>query len=369
MQTPHVNIGELGTPAPLIDVDIMARNIGRVVQMCRAAGVSYRPHAKTHKIPALAHQQVRAGAVGITCAKIGEAEVMARGGLRDIFIAYPVVGCSQFHRLAALSKSVNLSVGVDSLDVAEAMSQFCASQGVSFNIMLEVDTGHRRCGVIPEQAEEVAEILVTLAGLRLKGIFTHEGQVYLPGSQEQRLALANQAGRALADVGRRLMCRGISIETVSVGSSPGLDAACRVDGVNENRPGTNIFNDCTQVHLGACRWEDCALTYYCTVVSRPAPDRAIIDGGSKTFSSDRLSDWPYYGAIIGYPGIRFTFASEEHGILRLECDSARGLKIGDRLRVIPSHACGSINLHDRVYLTRGEDVVDELKVEARGCVR
>jgi D-serine deaminase-like pyridoxal phosphate-dependent protein len=350
-------------------VDIMARNIGRAAQMCRAAGVGYRPHAKTHKIPALAHQQVQAGAIGITCAKIGEAEVMARGGLRDIFIAYPVVACSQFHRLAVLSTSVNLSVGVDSLDVAKAMSQFCESQRVSFNILLEVDTGHRRCGVIPERAEEVAEILVTLSGLRLKGVFTHEGQVYLPGPQEQRLALANEAGRALADVGRRLMCRGFSIETVSVGSSPALDAACRAEGVTENRPGTNIFNDGTQVHLGACRWEDCALTYYCTVVSRPAPDRAIIDGGSKTFSSDRLSDWPHYGAIVGYPEIRFTFASEEHGILTLEGDCARALKIGDRIRIIPSHACGSINLHDHVYLTRGADVVDELKVEARGCVR
>jgi len=364
-----MNIRELATPAPLIDVDIMARNIERAAQMCRAARVDYRPHAKTHKIPVLAHQQLRAGAVGITCAKIGEAEVMARDGLRDIFIAYPVITCKQFHRLAALSMSVNLSVGVDSLEVAKAMSQFCEHQRISFNILLEIDTGHHRCGVVPERAEEVAEILVTLHGLRLKGIFTHEGQVYLPGPQEQRLALARQAGQALADVGRRLIARGFSIETVSVGSTPALDAACRSQGVTENRPGTNIFNDCTQVHLGACRWEDCALTYYCTVVSRPAPDRAIIDGGSKTFSSDRLSDWPHVGAVVGYPKTRFTFASEEHGILRLEGDSARALEIGDRLRVIPSHACGSINLHDHVYLTRGEDVVDEQKVEARGCVQ
>jgi len=364
-----VNIRELATPAPLIDVDIMARNIGRAAQMCRAAGVDYRPHAKTHKIPELAHQQVRAGAVGITCAKIGEAEVMAHGGLRDIFIAYPVVTCSQFHRLAALSTSVNLSVGVDSLDVAKAMNQFCESQKVSFDILLEVDTGHGRCGVTPERAEEVAQILVALPGLHLKGIFTHEGQVYLPGPREQRLALANEAGRALADVGRRLMCRGFSIETVSVGSSPALDAACRAQGVTENRPGTNIFNDGTQVHLGACRWEDCALSYCCTVVSRPARDRAIIDGGSKTFSSDRLSDWPFYGEVFGHPGARFRSASEEHGWLSLEGDAVCSLRIGERVRVIPSHACGSINLHERVYLTRKEDVLDELKVEARGCVR
>jgi len=268
----------------------MAGNIGRAVETRRAAGVGYRPHAKTHKIPALAHRQLLPGAVGITCAKISEAEVMARRGLRDIFIAYPVMGCGQFHRLAVLSNSVNLSVGIDSLEVAKAMSQFCTSQGILFNILLEADTGRRRCGVMPESVEEVAEILLTLSGLRLKGIFTHVGQAYLPGPQEQRLALANQAGQGLADVGGRLISRGISIETVSVGSSPGLDAACRVDGVNENRPGTNIFNDCTQVHLSACRREDCALTCYCTVVSRTAPDRAIIDGGSKTFSSDRLSD-------------------------------------------------------------------------------
>jgi D-serine deaminase-like pyridoxal phosphate-dependent protein len=258
---------------------------------------------------------------------------------------------------------------MDSLEVAKAMSQFCTSNRVSFSILLEIDTGHGRCGVPPERAEELAQALAALTGLRLKGIYTHEGQVYLPGPREQRLALARQAGQALAKVGRQLRSRGIPVETVSVGSSPALDAACQADGVTENRPGTNIFNDGTQVHLGACRWEDCALSYYCTVVSRPAPDRAIIDGGSKTFSSDRLSDWPYYGAVADCPEIRFTRASEEHGILRLESDRARALQIGERLRIIPSHACGSINLHDRVYLTRGDEVVDELKVQARGCVQ
>ena len=173
----------------------------------------------------------------------------------------------------------------------------------------------------------------------------------------------------MAEVRGRLVNRRIPVEVVSVGSSPARDAACQVGGITENRPGTNIFNDGTQVHLNACGWEDCALSYCCTVVSRPAPDRALIDGGSKTFSSDRLSDWPFYGEVVGHPGVRFRSASEEHGWLSLEGDAVCSLRIGERIRVIPSHACGSINLHDRVYLTRGEDVVEELKVEARGCVQ
>jgi len=362
-----VNIQELATPAPLIDAETLATNIARATRMCKALGVSYRPHAKTHKIPALAHQQVQGGAIGITCAKIGEAEVMARGGLCDIFIAYPVVACSQFHRIAALALSVKVSVGVDSVDVAKAMNQFCMSQGVQFDVLLEIDTGHRRCGVMPEKADEVAETLARLSGIRMKGIFTHEGHVYRPGAQERSLTIAKAAGQALADARRSLLRRGIAVETASVGSSPALDAACRVEGITENRPGTNIFNDGTQVHLGACGWENCALSYYCTIVSRPAPDRAVIDGGSKTFSSDRLSDWPFYGKVIGHPGAQFRSVSEEHGWLSLEGDAVCTLRIGERVRVIPSHACGSINLHDRVYLTRGEMVIDELKVEARGC--
>lgn len=363
-----VKILDLPTPVALVDLDIMTRNIHRAAQMCHAAGVSYRPHIKTHKMPALATLQMHAGAVGITCAKIGEADVMALAGLTDIFIAYPIVGRRRFERLLALAAKVRLCVGVDSGESAKALAEFFRSHNRRIDVLLEIDTGHHRCGVVPERANDFAEHVAGLGGLNLRGIFTHEGHVYMPGTCEERLARGREAGRELAEVANQLRSRGISVEIVSVGSSPARDAACRVEGVTENRPGTNIFNDCTQVHLGACAWEDCALGYYCTVVSRPEPDRAIIDGGSKTFSSDHLSDWNDYGVVQGYPGAHFRRASEEHGILSLEDDLARSLRVGDRIRVIPSHACGSINLHERVYGVRGDEAIEEWVVAARGCV-
>lgn len=363
-----MKISELPTPTALIDLDIMTRNLNRAVQLCRSAGVRYRPHIKTHKMPALATRQVQAGAVGITCAKIGEAEVMAQAGLRDIFIAYPIVGRRRFQRLLALAEEVDLCVGVDSVETGQALAEFFRAQNRTLDVLLEIDSGHRRCGVLPEEAESVATGLAALPGLQLRGVFTHEGHVYSPGPLPERLARARQAGEQTAGVAERLRRRGLGVEVVSVGSSPAQDAACRVTGVTENRPGTNIFNDSTQVALGACGWEDCSLSYYCTVVSRPAPERAVIDGGTKTFTSDKVPDPPRYGGVQGYPGACFCRASEEHGILSLQDEAARNLRIGDRIRVVPNHVCGSINLHERAYVVQGDEVIEEWRIAARGCV-
>ncbi|MFQ5817100.1 MAG: alanine racemase [Terriglobia bacterium] len=363
-----MKISELSTPVALVEVDVMARNLTRAVATCRTAGVRYRPHIKTHKMPALAARQIKAGAAGITCAKIGEAEVMAQAGLTNIFVAYPIVGRRRFERLAALAEKVHLCVGVDCAETAGALAEFFRAHNRILDVLLEIDTGHQRCGVPPEKAEDLAAHLAGLGGIRLRGLFTHEGHVYSSGPVEERLAQARQAGEQMTTVAQRLRSRDFGVEVVSVGSSPAQDAACRVAGVTENRPGTNIFNDCTQVHLGACGWDDCALSYSCTVVSRPAPDRAVIDGGTKTFTSDKLGDPTYFGAVQGYPGARFLRASEEHGILTLEDAAARRLRVGERIRVIPSHVCGSINLHDRAYGVQGEEVVEEWAIAARGCV-
>lgn len=358
----------LPTPVPLIDLGILEHNLRRNMETCQSYGIAYRPHMKTHKMTVLARRQMEAGAVGITCAKLGEAEIMARAGLEDIFIAYALVGRARLERLARLSFDRRVSVGVESREAALALSEFFAAQRQSIDIVLEIDTGHRRCGLLPEKAVDFALFLKTLAAVRLKGIFTHEGHVYQPGPPSERFAKAEEAGRKMARLATELRERGISVPLVSVGASPAADFTCRIEGITENRPGTNIFNDCTEAHLGACDWNDCALTYECTVVSRPAPDRAIIDGGSKTFSSDQLSDWTDVGLVQGYRGARFSKASEEHGFLFLHGQKAQSLRIGDRVRIIPSHACGSINLHDRAYLIHQDEVVDEWKVEARGCV-
>jgi D-serine deaminase-like pyridoxal phosphate-dependent protein len=351
----------------LLDLQIVENNLKRTVETCRAHGVAYRPHIKTHKMPVLARKQVEAGAVGITCAKVSEAEVMAAAGLQDIFVANCLVDRNRFERLMRLSRDHRLKVGVDSAEAATAMSEFFASQGRTMDVVMEIDTGHHRCGVLPAAAPDLGKHLATLAGIKLKGVFTHEGHVYGAGAAE----IANRgkaAGEEMVRTAKELGSRGIAVEVVSVGSSPARDATCKVKGITEHRPGTNIFNDCTQVHLGSCEWNDCALSYLCTVISRPAADRAIIDGGSKTFSSDKLSDWGGLGAVKGQPGAQLSKASEEHGFLTLTDEASNRLAIGDRVNVIPSHACGSMNLHSRAYVVRGDEVVEEWKIEARGCV-
>lgn len=364
-----MKLHELPTPVPLIDLDIMARNIARAVETCRRAGVNYRPHIKTHKIPALAQRQVKAGAVGITCAKIGEAEVMAKTGLDDIFLAYLIVGHRRFERLAALAEKVRLIVAVDHLDAARALAEFFHARGRQLNALLEIETGAHRCGVLPgEEAENLAALLARLPGLCFRGVFTYEGHVYAGRSPEEIADRARRAGQTIVEVVNRLRARGLPVEVVSVGSSPARDAACRVPGVTENRPGTNIFNDCTQVNLGVCSWEDCALNFLCTVVSRPAPDRAIVDGGTKTFGSVGVSELGGYGRVLGYAGARFTCAWEEHGMLSLEDEAARRLRIGDRVRIIPNRAGTSMNLHERAFGIRGDEVIEEWQIAARGCV-
>ena len=363
-----MKISELPTPVALVDIDIMERNLRRTIEICRTAKVAYRPHIKTHKMPALAQRQIEAGAVGITCAKIGEAEIMATAGLKDIFIAYPIVGRARFERVLALSENVRLQIAVDSAETAAAMGQFFSGHNRLIDAVLEIDTGHHRCGVQPKDAGELARHLAAAEGLRLLGVFTHEGHVYSPGPVEERLENARRAGRQLAEVAAALRARDLTIGVVSVGSSPAQDAAVSMNGITENRPGTNIFNDCTQVNLGACGWQDCALSYLCTVVSRPALDRAIVDGGTKTFSSDKLVEPTFFGVVKGYPHARFLRASEEHGILSLQDEAAQQMHIGDRVRVIPSHVCGSVNLHDKAYGVRGEEVVEEWEIAARGCV-
>jgi D-serine deaminase-like pyridoxal phosphate-dependent protein len=364
-----LRISQVPTPVPVIDLDVLGRNLQRAVETCRSYHVAYRPHVKTHKMTALARMQMDAGACGITCAKIGEAEVMANAGLQDIFISCCLVDRLRFERLARLAHCCRMSVGVDSRQAAQALSNFFSAHDQSLDVLMEVDTGHHRCGVGPDDACDFAQFLVALRGIRLKGIFTHEGHVYQPGSAEERFAHAEEAGRRMARVASILRERGTTTDVVSVGSSPAREGACRVAGVTENRPGTNIFNDCTQVHLGSCELSDCALSYECTVVSRPASDRAVIDGGSKTFSSDQLSDWQGAGVVKGFPGAKFSRASEEHGILFLSDGHSQSLQVGDRVRVIPSHACGSINLHDRAFGEKNGEIVHEWKIEARGCVQ
>ena len=361
-----IPIEDLPTPAVLVDLDVLGRNIARQAERARAAGVRLRPHAKTHKSPEIARMQLGAGAAGISLAKTSEAEVFAAAAFDDIFVAYPIVGLGKAERLLALSDRLRLAVGTDSLEGAQGLGRVFHAAGRTLDVLLKIDVGYHRVGVLPEDAVGVASRLAGLPGLSLRGIFTHAGQVYQAETPDAVAKIGRQEGEMLVSVAAALRQAGISVEEVSVGSTPSARHAMQVPGVTECRPGNYVFHDGSQVALGTCGPEDCAMTILATVVSVPASDRAVLDAGSKTLSSDALRPRPNgHGLILG-SGSRLQSLSEEHGVLRIEAGDS--FRVGDRVRVLPNHACVVSNLHDRLYGVRAGRVEMEIRIAARGRI-
>lgn len=360
-----------GTPYLSVDGVTMQKNILEMAEMARMNGVVLRPHVKTHKVPAIAKKQVEAGAVGITVAKVSEAEVMAGDRLADIFIAYPLVTEEKIRRAIALSREIRLIIGVDSLEGARRVSAVAATEEHVLEVRLEVDTGLRRTGVPYEKAVELAVEIDSLGNLDLTGIYTYRGAV-LDGSPTLDLEAAGlQEGELMASVADRIRERGIGIQDVSLGSTPTAEYAARVEGVTEIRPGTYVFYDRMQARMGSCSFEDCAAEVVATVVSRPTGDLAVIDGGSKTFATDvqpggNPLNLVGFGEVVGHPEAVLERLTEEHGMVSLRAES--GIRVGDTLRIIPNHVCSTVNLHDALYLTGEDGTVEEVPVAARGKV-
>ena len=363
-----VDLATLDTPALVIDLDIVQRNLEKMQKKADTHSVSLRPHIKTHKIPELAHLQLRMGAVGITVAKVSEAEVMAEAGIKDIFIANQVVGERKLNRLAALSQHVDIAIGLDSFSAAEHLSAVCAASGLTMKYLIEINSGLNRCGVLPgKDAVELYQAVHTLPSLQFKGIFTHAGQVYGAGSLAEIREVSRHESKTMLETARALEQAGTPAEVVSVGSTPTMKVWQGHEGVNEIRPGNYIFHDAIQMSLGVATVEECALSIVATVISRPARERAVIDGGSKAFSSDRGAHGKEmasgFGIVLGKKAT-LDRLSEEHGIMSLDPDE--DLEIGDRVRLIPNHACAVVNLFDRAYgISKGE-VVEQFQIAARG---
>jgi D-serine deaminase-like pyridoxal phosphate-dependent protein len=357
---------DLPTPAVLIDLDALERNVTRMAESARANGVGLRPHAKTHKTVEIARLQIAAGAVGLTVAKTSEAEVYADDGFADVFVAYPVVGADKGRRLLALADRVRLAVGVDSVEGAATLAGVFAAAGQTLDVRLKIDVGLHRVGVAPADAPRVARGIADLPGLRLRGLFTHGGHAYGAEDGTGVLAVAKDEGQTLAGVAATLRALGFEMETVSVGSTPTARGAMTVAGVTECRPGNYVFHDFSQVGLGTCAIEDCAMTILATVVSVPEPGRAVVDAGSKTLSSDPLRPRTGgHGLVLGTRS-RLARLSEEHGVIAIE--PGDHFQVGDRVRILPNHACVVSNLHDRLITVRGEEVVGSFAVAARGRV-
>ncbi|KKC33050.1 D-TA family PLP-dependent enzyme [Devosia psychrophila] len=350
------DIFDLDTPAVLIDLDRVEANLKRVQDYADRHGLKLRPHIKTHKLPRFARRAMELGAVGITVQKLGEAEVFADAGISEIFLPYNIVGAAKLARLLALHGRVHITVTADSPETVEGLSRTFAESATSLTVLVECDTGMGRCGVQTSAAAvALAEKIVNSPGLRFGGLMTYPAA----GQVEANAAWLTAAKLALSDAG-------LQADVVSNGGTPDLWRAHEVTAATEHRPGTYVYMDRFQVAKGVGSFDDCALTVLATVVSRPTEDRAIIDAGSKALTSDTLG-MTGFGLIEAYPDAVIVGLSEEHGTIDLSACAAKP-SIGDKLRIIPNHACVVSNLFDRVNLISGDRLVETVNVDARGRV-
>ena len=356
LQPAAASLDDIETPVPVVDLAVVERNIARWQARCDELKLANRPHIKTHKLVALARAQLAAGAKGITVQKLGEAEVMADGGIADMLLTFNVVGRAKLERLAALARRTDIALTVDSAAVAEGGAWAAGEAGRAIRVLIECDTGMGRCGVqTPAEALELARTIARSKGLAFGGLMTYP-------KTGGRAAMAAFLGQA-----RDLMRGdGLAVATISTGGTPEMWKDDGLSVATEYRAGTYIYQDRSQIAAGAATEADCALTVLAMVVSRPTDQRAIIDAGSKTLTSDQLG-LEGFGALHGAPGAVVYALSEEHGFLDVS-GLASPLKIGERVRIVPNHVCPVSNLHDRIVIARGTQVLGYARVEARGKV-
>ncbi len=345
---------EYGTPAVVIDLDIVERNIARVQALCDAAGVANRPHIKTHKSPVIAAMQRDAGARGITCQKLGEAEVMAESGFEDILISYNLLGEEKVNRLGKLMSRATITVAADNPVVVAGLPQAAAIAGRNLDVVVECDTGRKRAGVeTPAEAVALARDIASRPGLSFAGFLLYPPEDATAETQ----AFLDAAMAGVRDLG-------LAPRIVSSGGTPNLVNLGKIKGVTEHRAGTSVFNDRMMMAAGVAQLQDCALTVHATVTSRAGPERGIVDSGSKTLTSD-MGGLEGHGLILEHPQARIVRFAEEHGFLDLSACNDRP-DIGDVVRIVPNHVCVVVNMVDRLVTVRGDAIVGELPVAARG---
>lgn len=359
-------LDDLVTPALIVDRNRLRVNISEMAARARALGVALRPHAKTHKSPAIAALQREHGATGLTVATLTEAEGFADEGVDDLLLTAPPVGDWRLERLVALARRVRIRVTVDSMEVVAALDRACARHGVEIGYVWEVDCGVGRFGTPPgaASAEPIARAVDIAPHVSFDGLLTFGGHAYAATSPDEVAAAARDEQEAIGQTVSALAARGIDAAVRSVGSTPTAHAMCSAEGITELRPGNYVFYDATQVALGVVPLERCALSVLATVTSRPAPDRLILDSGSKALAAERMSTLtPGFGRIEGRPGLRVDRLYEEQAIVR--SDEPCEIPVGARVRVVPNHACAAVNLHSQMLVVEQDVVVDVWPVATR----
>ena len=365
---------EIETPVPLIDQDVLKTNVRDMADLSKKANLNLRPHIKSHKITEIAKIQLE-HSKGITVATVHEAMVFFRAGVKDIRIARPVAGSVSLEKLVELNASAKISIIVDTLEGVLALKSIGARISDPLDVLLKVNTGLNRCGVEPrsENGVEIIRTILRYPFLRFRGLLTHAGHVYGAASKGEVKKIGREEGEILVDYAEYLKNRDILVEEVSVGATPTVYHSAFVPGVTEIRPGNYVFFDAMQISLGVAPLEKCSLSILSTVISRPAPNRIIIDAGSKALGLDKGAHGT--GFLEGYgvitdpesrkkiPGLVLSRLSEEHGIIEAPKDSP--LKIGDIIRIVPNHACSAINMYSHSLVLEKGKITDRWELAAR----
>jgi D-serine deaminase-like pyridoxal phosphate-dependent protein len=359
-------IEDIDTPALVVDLGVLEANLARQQAACNAAQLEFRPHIKAHKTPEIALMQLRAGAAGVTAAKLGEAEVMASAGIEDIFIANQIVGAPKIARLVALARRVpRLSVAVDSFVGAAQAHEALHAAGLRVDALIEVDTGAGRCGVLPGNLVPFADQLTEYPALRPVGVMAYAGLAYQARGAAAFEKAAAEEGHALAEQARALEREGHKMTRISGGCTPTGPHYKPGCGLTEIRSGTYCLNDYNQVDLGSATVEQVAATVLATVVSHPAADRAIVDAGAKAMGLQASMVSDGFGFVLGRDGGKLTRVNDEHGYLDVGRMTGE-VQIGEKLRLIPPRICTALDLYDWMYVVQGNRVVDVWRIAARG---
>lgn len=355
----------LETPAVAIELDAVEKNIRTLVENAEKYGIAHRPHTKTHRSVELAQLQLRLGAKGITCAKLGEAEIMADAGITDIFLCYPLIGEEKLARLKKLLMKAEISTLINSPEGARGLSDLGVSMGKVIPVRIDLDGGLRRGGLQPGMpALEFARSIRDLPGIRIVGLMYYGGLIYHEKDRAGMEACARQERKDLLETAALLRADGFTVDVLSGGTSFSGKMPELLDGITEIRSGHYIFNDCGQLFSGFASEEECALRVVASVVSLVDEHHAILDAGTKVLTSDGCERHPGFGAVIGRPDMVITALNEEHAFL--ESELPLNLKIGDKLAIIPNHCCVVCNMFDEVCGIRGGRLDHMIRIDARG---
>ncbi len=352
---------QLDTPVLLLDLDIMESNIAKMANYIRGVNAELRPHTKTHKTPILAHKQIQAGAIGVTCAKLGEAVEMVASGIKDILIANEIVTPQKIARLMGLAKHADMMVAVDDPVNVENLSQAAQAKDVKLRVLIEVDIGMKRCGTMPgKPALELAQKVLKSKNLIFAGLMGYEGHTVTTPDFQERKQKTEESLALLVGTKDLLEQNGIEVKIVSGGGTGTYNITGQYPGITEIQAGSYIVMD--SFYRNVLQDFDCALTVLTTVISRPAKDRIVTDAGIKALTKEGIPE------IKGIPGLEVTGLSEEHGKLKV-IDLNLDLKPGDKIEMIPNHCCTTINLHDRYYGIRDGYLEAIWDIAGRGKIR